>query len=130
MRERNIPPCKARKRKEVKKACYLQNSHNCLQSAFASTDKYVIYLINLFRQGGHAAAHEGKHTNAPKNGEAFITVWFWFVYKTIRGTASASSPQKHLPWFKALINSLEMDLHYDVNQTWDSPSMEQMCGPL
>lgn len=34
---------KARKRKEMKKARYLQNSHNCLQSAFASTDKYAIY---------------------------------------------------------------------------------------
>lgn len=40
---------------------------------------------------------------------------FWFVSKTIRGAASATLPQKHLPWFKALINSLEMDLQSDDN---------------
>lgn len=40
-------------------------------------------------------------------------VCFWFVYKTIRGAASATLPQKHLPWFKTLINCLEMDLQSD-----------------
>lgn len=42
-------------------------------------------------------------------------VCFWFVYKTIRGAASATLPQKHLPLFKTLINSLEMDLQSDDN---------------
>lgn len=56
----------ARKRKEMKKARYLQTSHNCLQSAFASTDKYAIYLINLFGQEGNATAHQGLWKEAHK----------------------------------------------------------------
>lgn len=62
----------------MRKARYLQNSHNCLQSAFASPDKYTVYLINLFRQEGRAAVlcedYEKKRSNASKKGQAFRMV--------------------------------------------------------
>lgn len=37
---------------------------------------------------------------------------FVACFKTIRGAAPATLPQKHLTWFKALINSLERDVQY------------------
>lgn len=57
----------------------------------------------------HIKGYEKKHANAPKNGEAFMSV---FVFKTIRGAAPVTLPQKHLTWFKALINCLERDVQY------------------
>lgn len=85
----------------MRKARYRPNSHNCQQSAFASPDKYAIYLINLFGQGGHAAAlprarKEKKHTNASKNG-GFITVVVFclFVLKTVREAAPVTPPSAH-----------------------------------
>lgn len=95
----------------MRKARYLQNSHNCLQSAFASPDKYTIYLINLFRQEGRAAVlcedYKKKRTNASKKGQAFRMVvgGFVVVFKTVRGAHLL--PYPHLKNTSHFIYSLK-----------------------
>lgn len=85
----------------MRKARYRPNSHNCQQSAFASPDKYAIYLIDLFGQGGHAAAlprprKEKEHTNTSKKMED-SSQWLFvvIVFKTVREAAPVTPPSAH-----------------------------------